>query len=504
MINSENTIATQGLIFNEPLLFEQGSEGRVGYSLPDCDVPEKAINKLIPEDAVREEISEFPSLSEVDVVRHFTRLSQWNYAVDLGFYPLGSCTMKYNPKINEDIARLSGFSNIHPYQPEDLSQGALQMMFELGEYLSEIGGMDKVSLQPAAGAHGELAGMMMIKAYHESKGEKRHKVIIPDSAHGTNPASSSLCGYKVIELKSNGRGLIDPEAVEKAMDKDVAAFMITNPNTLGLFEVNILEITEIVHRNGGLVYCDGANLNAIMGIARPGDMGVDVLHFNLHKTFSTPHGGGGPGAGPVGIKKELIPFMPVPIIESSKLKTIYRLNYNFPHSIGRVKAFYGNFGILVRAYTYIRTMGAEGLKKASEAAVLNANYIMSQLKDYYHLPYDRQCMHECVFSDKTQNKYGITTLDIAKALMDYGFHPPTIYFPLIVKGAIMIEPTETECKDTLDRFIDAMKDIAVRAEKAPDSIKKSPLKPKITRLNETKAAREPDLRWVRNPTKNKP
>jgi glycine dehydrogenase subunit 2 len=493
-----NIISTQGLIFNEPLLFEQGENGRVGYSLPDCDVPEKAINKLIPEDAVREEISGFPSLSEVDVVRHFTRLSQWNYAVDLGFYPLGSCTMKYNPKINEDIARLSGFSNIHPYQPEDLSQGALQMMFELGEYLSEIGGMDKVSLQPAAGAHGELAGMMMIKAYHESKGEKRHKVIIPDSAHGTNPASSTLCGYKVVELKSNGRGLLDPEAVEKAMDKDVAAFMITNPNTLGLFEVNILEITEIVHRNGGLVYCDGANLNAIMGIARPGDMGVDVLHFNLHKTFSTPHGGGGPGAGPVGIKKELIPFMPVPVIEKNNVGQ-YKLNYNFPYSIGRVKAFYGNFSILVRAYTYIRTMGADGLRKASETAVLNANYIMSQLKDYYHIPYDRQCMHECVFSDKTQNKYGITTLDIAKALIDYGFHPPTIYFPLIVKGAIMIEPTETESKDTMDKFIDAMKDIAVRAKKDPDSIKKSPLKPKITRLNETKAAREPDLRWVRNP-----
>ncbi len=490
-----NTVGNQGLIFNEPLLFEQGSAGREGCTLPDCDVPEKDIKSLIPEDMVREEISGFPSLSEVDVVRHFTRLSQWNYSVDLGFYPLGSCTMKYNPKINEDVARLSGFSNIHPYQPEELSQGALQMMFELGEYLSEIGGMDRVFLQPSAGAHGELAGMMIIKAYHESKGENRHKVIIPDSAHGTNPASSTLCGYKVVELKSNGRGLLDPDAVEKAMDTDVAAFMITNPNTLGLFEENILEITEIVHRKGGLVYCDGANLNAIMGIARPGDMGVDVLHFNLHKTFSTPHGGGGPGAGPVGIKRELIPFMPVPVIEKNNIGQ-YKLNYNFSHSIGRVKAFYGNFGILVRAYTYIRTMGAEGLKKASETAVLNANYIMSQLKDYYHLPYDRQCMHESVFSDKIQNKNGITTLDIAKALIDYGFHPPTIYFPLIVKGAIMIEPTETESKDTMDRFIDAMKDIADRAEKNPDSLKKSPLKPKVTRLNETKAAREPNLRWV--------
>ncbi|OGW09756.1 MAG: glycine dehydrogenase (aminomethyl-transferring) [Nitrospinae bacterium RIFCSPLOWO2_12_39_16] len=491
----ELTDGTQGLIFNEPLLFEQGSEGREGCTLPDCDVPEKGISNLIPEDMVRDEISGFPSLSEVDVVRHFTRLSQWNYSVDLGFYPLGSCTMKYNPKINEDVARLSGFSNIHPYQPEELSQGALQMMFELGEYLSEIGGMDRVFLQPSAGAHGELAGMMIIKAYHESKGENRHKVIIPDSAHGTNPASSTLCGYKVIEFKSNGRGLLDPEAVEKAMDTDVAAFMITNPNTLGLFEENILEITEIVHRKGGLIYCDGANLNAIMGIARPGDMGVDVLHFNLHKTFSTPHGGGGPGAGPVGIKRELIPFMPVPVIEKNNVGQ-YKLNYNFPHSIGRVKAFYGNFGILVRAYTYIRTMGAEGLKMASETAVLNANYIMNQLKDYYYLPYDRRCMHESVFSDKIQSKYGITTLDIAKALIDYGFHPPTIYFPLIVKGAIMIEPTETESKDTMDRFIDAMKDIAVRAEKDPDSLKKSPLKPKVTRLNETKAAREPNLRWV--------
>jgi glycine dehydrogenase subunit 2 len=493
---NNNIAGAQGLIFNEPLIFEQGGEGRIGYSLPDCDVPEKDINSILPKDMVREEISGFPSLSEVDVVRHFTRLSQWNYAADSGFYPLGSCTMKYNPKINEDMARLSGFSNIHPYQSEELSQGALQMMYELAEYLSEIGGMDMVSLQPAAGAHGELTGMMVIKAYLNSKGEKRHKALIPDSAHGTNPASSSLCGYKVAEIKSNGRGLLDPDAVDKAMDEDVAALMITNPNTLGLFEENILEITEIVHRKGGLVYCDGANLNALMGIARPGDMGVDVLHFNLHKTFSTPHGGGGPGAGPIGVKKGLAPFLPVPVIE--KGQGIYKLNYNLPHSIGRVKAFYGNFGALVRAYTYIRSMGAEGLKKASETAVLNANYIMSRLKGHYHLPYDRWCMHECVFSDKLQNKNGITTLDIAKALMDYGFHPPTIYFPLIVKGAIMIEPTETEGKDTLDGFIEAMKDIAVRAEREPDSIKKSPLKPKVGRLNETKAAREPDLRWKKN------
>lgn len=493
---NKNITGTQGLIFNEPLIFEEGGEGRIGYSIPDCDVPKKDISHILPKNMIREEISGFPSLSEVDVVRHFTRLSQWNYAVDSGFYPLGSCTMKYNPKINEDTARLSGFSNIHPYQPEELSQGALQMMYELSEYLSEIGGMDMVSLQPAAGAHGELTGMMVIKAYLESKGEKRHKVLIPDSAHGTNPASSALCGYKVVEIKSNGRGLLDPKSVEASMGEDVAAFMITNPNTLGLFEENILEITEIIHKKGGLVYCDGANLNALMGIARPGDMGVDVLHFNLHKTFSTPHGGGGPGAGPIGVKKELIPFLPVPIIE--KKEEAYRLNYSLPRSIGRVKAFYGNFGVLVKAYTYIRSMGAEGLKKASETAVLNANYIMSQLKSYYHLPYDRWCMHECVFSDKFQNKNGITTLDIAKALMDYGFHPPTIYFPLIVKGAIMIEPTETECKDTLDRFIEAMKDIAVRAEKEPDSIKKSPLKPKVGRLNETKAAREPDLRWKKS------
>ncbi|MBI3814474.1 MAG: aminomethyl-transferring glycine dehydrogenase subunit GcvPB [Nitrospinae bacterium] len=495
-MTAEQVTGTQGLIFNYLLIFEQGGEGRIGYSLPDCDVPEKNINNILPEDMVREEISGFPSLSEVDVVRHFTRLSQWNYAVDSGFYPLGSCTMKYNPKINEDVARLSGFSNIHPYQSEELSQGALQMMYELCEYLSEIGGMDRVSLQPAAGAHGELTGMMVIKAYLDSKGEKRHKVLIPDSAHGTNPASSSLCGYKVVEIKSNGRGLLDSDAVDKAMNEDVAAFMITNPNTLGLFEENILEITEIVHRKGGLVYCDGANLNALMGIARPGDMGVDVLHFNLHKTFSTPHGGGGPGAGPIGVKKGLIPFLPIPIIK--KEQEIYKLNYDLPHSIGRVKAFYGNFGVLVRAYTYIRTMGAEGLRKASETAVLNANYIMSRLKSHYHLPYDRWCMHECVFSDKIQNKNGITTLDIAKALMDYGFHPPTIYFPLIVKGAIMIEPTETEGKDTLDSFIEAMKDIAIRAERGPDSIKKSPLKPKVGRLNETKAAREPDLRWKKS------
>ncbi len=491
--NSNNIHGASGLVFNEPLIFDLGTENREAYSLPKPDVPEENIDDLIPANQTRDAIKGFPEVSEVGVIRHFTRLSQWNFSVDHGFYPLGSCTMKYNPKINEDIALISAFTNSHPLQAEQLSQGNLQLMHELAQDLAEITGMDKVSLQPAAGAQGELAGIMMVRAYHRKEGNPRKKVLLPDSAHGTNPATSALSGYEVVSLKSNDQGLLDPEVVKNAMDENVAALMLTNPNTLGLFEKDILKIAEIVHKKGGLIYCDGANLNALMGISKIGEMGVDVMHFNLHKTFSTPHGGGGPGSGPVGVKKSLIPFLPVPIID--KKDDWYFPNYNHPHSIGKLKGFYGNFSIFIRAYAYIKTLGKENIRKVSEIAVLNANYIRSQLQEDFHLPYNSPSLHECVLSDKNQLQLGVSTFDIAKSLIDYGFHPPTIYFPLIVKGALMIEPTETETKKTLDKFIVAMKDIAKRAKEDPESLHQSPLKSKVSRLNETLAARKPKLRW---------
>jgi len=494
---ADNKVGASGLVFNEPVIFDLGSKNRKAYSLPPLDVPEKDIDDLISSCHRRGEIKGFPEVSEVGIVRHFTRLSQWNFSIDHGFYPLGSCTMKYNPKVNEDIAQNPAFTSSHPYQPEGLSQGNLQLMFELAQDLEEISGMDKVSLQPAAGAHGELTGLMMIRAYHQSQGNPRKKILLPDSAHGTNPATSTLSGYEVVTLKSNDQGLLDPEAITNAMDENVAALMLTNPNTLGLFEKDILEITEIVHKKGGLVYLDGANLNAILGMCQIGSMGVDVMHFNLHKTFSTPHGGGGPGAGPVGVKKELIPFLPLPMVEkeAEKEDDRYFLNYNHPQSIGKIKGFYGNFSILVRAYSYIKTLGKENIKRVSEIAVLNANYIRSQLSKDFHQPYNGSTLHECVLSDKFQSKFGVSTLDIAKALIDYGFHPPTIYFPLIVKGALMIEPTETEALITLDKFIDAMKDISRRAEEDPGSFSHSPIKSKVSRLDETRAARKPKVRW---------
>ena len=456
-------------------------------------MPEENIDDLIPANQKRDEIKGFPEVSEIGVIRHFTRLSQWNFSVDHGFYPLGSCTMKYNPKINEDIARTPAFTNSHPLQQEHFSQGNLQLMHELAHDLAEISGMDKVSLQPAAGAQGELAGIMMVRAYHHKNGNPRKKVLLPDSAHGTNPATSTLSGYEVVSLKSNDLGLLDPQVVKNSMDENVAALMLTNPNTLGLFEKDILEITEIVHDKGGLVYCDGANLNALMGISKIGEMGVDVMHFNLHKTFSTPHGGGGPGSGPVGVKNNLIPFLPIPIIDQKDDR--YFLNYDHPQSIGKLKGFYGNFSIFLRAYAYIKTLGKENIRKVSEIAVLNANYIRSRLKEDFHLAYESPSLHECVFSDKNQLQRGVSTLDIAKALIDYGFHPPTIYFPLIVKGALMIEPTETETKKTLDNFIEAMKDIAKRIKEDPTSLHHTPLKSKVSRLDETLAARKPKLRW---------
>jgi glycine dehydrogenase subunit 2 len=404
--------------------------------------------------------------------------------------------MKYNPKINEEVARMKGFAHIHPYQPESLVQGILKLMVELGDFLSEITGMDQVTLQPAAGAHGELTGMMIIRAALQARGEKRKRVLVPDTAHGTNCSTSTIASYQVVEIKSNERGVIPPRKVEELMDEEVAGIMVTNPNTLGFFEEHLAEIAEIVHRKGGFVYCDGANLNALMGIVKLGDLGVDMVHLNLHKTFSTPHGGGGPGSGPLAVKRELAPFLPVPVIE--KEGETYRFNFNRPRSIGRIRAFYGNFGVMVKAYAYILSMGAEGLKRASEMAVLNANYLMTELKGSYHLPYERPCMHECVFTDRFQEKFHVSTLDIAKRLIDYGFHPPTIYFPLVVKGALMMEPTETESREGLDRFIETMIAIAKEAEENPELLRQAPRKVKVRRLDEVLAARKPKLRWSPN------
>ena len=480
-------VGTKGLILNEPLLWEKGVNGRSGFSMPRRDVEPADLDETL-----KGEGPAFPDLSEVDVVRHYTRLSQWNFGVDTGMYPLGSCTMKYNPKTNERQAALCGFTGAHPLLPGELSQGALTLLFELERYLAVITGLPAVSLQPAAGSHGELTGMLIFYAYHESQGKPRSKVIIPDTAHGTNPASAALCGFKAVAVKSNQNGILDPTDVARLMDEDTAGIMITNPNTLGLFEENIVEVARVVHDKGGLVYGDGANMNAIMGMVNVADTGVDVLHLNLHKTFSTPHGGGGPGAGPVCVTEALEKFLPVPRIAKDKDKVA--LSWDHPHSVGKLHAFYGNFGILVRAYSYIRTMGGGNLKKASQLAVLNANYIKEKLKGTYHLPYDRPCMHECVFTDKNQTPYKVTTLDIAKRLMELGFHPPTIYFPLVVHGAIMIEPTETECKDDIDRFIEAMKDISGEARDNPELLREAPRIPKVRRLDETRAARKPILR----------
>ncbi|WP_062355931.1 aminomethyl-transferring glycine dehydrogenase subunit GcvPB [Bacillus kwashiorkori] len=477
-----------------PLIFEISKPGRVGYSLPELDVTDVELEDLIPNDYVRTEEANFPEVSELDIMRHYTALSKRNHGVDSGFYPLGSCTMKYNPKINEDVARLPGFAHLHPLQDESTIQGALSLMYDLQQSLKEITGMDEVTLQPAAGAHGEWTGLMMIRAFHEANGDfNRTKVIVPDSAHGTNPASATVAGFETVTVKSNENGLVDIEDLRKVVGQDTAALMLTNPNTLGLFEEQILEMTEIIHGAGGKVYYDGANLNAIMAKARPGDMGFDVVHLNLHKTFTGPHGGGGPGSGPVGVKAELIPFLPKPVLVKQEDKYVF--DYNRPQSIGRVKPFYGNFGINVRAYTYIRTMGPEGLKQVTEYAVLNANYMMRKLANYYDLPYDRHCKHEFVLSGKRQKKLGVRTLDIAKRLLDFGFHPPTIYFPLNVEECMMIEPTETESKETLDSFIDAMIQIAKEAEENPEIVQEAPHSTVVKRLDETQAARKPILRY---------
>jgi glycine dehydrogenase subunit 2 len=487
-----NQPGTKGLIFNEPQLWEKSREGRCAVSLPRADVKRVDLPSRLTGKAPN-----LPQLSELDVVRHYTRLSQWNFGVDSGMYPLGSCTMKYNPKTNEVQAARQGFSAAHPLAGDEFSQGALKLMYDLEVSLAEITGFSGVTLQPAAGAQGELAGMLMIHAYHAKKGKQRSKILIPDTAHGTNPASASLCGYTSVNLKSGEKGILEPSAVAAVMDEDTAGIMITNPNTLGLFEENIKEICDIVHAKGGLVYGDGANMNAIMGILKPGDLGIDVLHLNLHKTFSTPHGGGGPGAGPVCVVKELIPFLPVPRVEKNrdgKQLDSYKFINDCPDSIGRLHTFYGHFGILVRALSYILTMGGEGLTKASKLAVLNANYIKESLRDTLNLPYDQPCMHECVFNDKFQKGNHVTTMDMAKRLLDYGFHPPTVYFPLVVDAAFMVEPTETESKEDIDQFIDAVKAIAKEAQEDPEKLRTAPLLTKVTRLDEVSAARKPCLR----------
>ncbi|MBG9791561.1 glycine dehydrogenase [Paenibacillus dendritiformis] len=479
------------------LIFELSKPGRTAYSLPECDVPQRAIEAMIPAAMLRQQPAELPEVYEVDVIRHYTELSRRNFGIDNGFYPLGSCTMKYNPKINEDVARLAGFAKIHPYQPAESIQGALEMLYTLQQDLAALTGMDEVTLQPAAGAHGEWTGLMMIRAYHESKGERRTKVIVPDSSHGTNPASATAAGLDTITIPSDERGLVDLEALRAAVGPDTAALMLTNPSTLGLFEEHILEIADIVHEAGGLLYYDGANSNAIMGITRPGDMGFDVVHLNLHKTMSTPHGGGGPGAGPVGVKSILAPYLPKPLIVK-KEDGSFGFEEERPTSIGRVKAYLGNFGILVRAYTYMRTYGPDGLRRVSECAVLNANYMMHRLAPYFEVPYPGVCKHEFVISGSGLKQYGVRTLDVAKRLLDFGFHPPTIYFPLNVEECMMIEPTETESKETLDAFIDTMIQIAKEAEEQPDLLLNAPHHTDVRRLDETLAARKPVLNCACN------
>jgi glycine dehydrogenase subunit 2 len=493
----ETRNASGGLAYEEPLLFELSRPGRSGAALPAPDVPGVDPAEVWGAELLRDDTLLLPELSEVEVVRHFTRLSTWNAAVDIGLYPLGSCTMKYNPRINEAMARLPGFAGAHPLQPAALCQGFLQLVHELERHLAEISGMDRISLQPAAGAQGELAGIMMIRAYHEQRGERRDKVLVPDSAHGTNPASAALNRYQVVTIESGEDGILHPEDVERAMGPDVAGLMLTNPNTLGLFEEHVARICEIVHAQGGLVYGDGANLNALLGIARPGDLGIDVMHFNLHKTFSTPHGGGGPGSGPVGVKNVLAPYLPVPVVRRLEQSEGggYGLDYEFPHSIGRLHGNFGNVGMFVRAYAYLRSLGPEGLRRCAEMAVLNANYLLARLREVYHVPYDRPAMHECVLSDRRLEGTGISTMDVAKRLIDYGYHPPTIYFPLIVHGAIMIEPTESESQEGLDRFVEALLSIEREAREDPQVVKSAPHRTRHSRLDETRAARRPVLRW---------
>ncbi|HEY6448034.1 MAG TPA: aminomethyl-transferring glycine dehydrogenase subunit GcvPB [Acidobacteriaceae bacterium] len=478
---------------NEALVFEKSSPGKRAYRLAQLDVPAVDPAALLG-DAVRSQSGELPELSEIEIIRHFTRLSTWNYAIDLGMYPLGSCTMKYNPRVNELVARIEGLAEAHPYRPDFLAQGQLDVIDLLQECLLEITGMDAITLQPAAGAHGEFTGILLTRAWHESQGNPRRAVLIPDSAHGTNPATAAICGYAVENLKSNSNGGIDLEALTRQVDEQTAALMLTNPSTIGVFENQIHKIADILHAKGALLYMDGANMNALCGKTRPGDFGVDVMHLNLHKTFSTPHGGGGPGCGPVACKAFLEPFLPIPVLvkDANGEKS---WNYDRPHSVGRVRAFFGNFGMFVRALAYILANGPDGLRQTTEDAVLNANYIRAKLQDLYDLPYNTPSMHEVVFSDRRQMKNGVRTGDIAKRLIDYGFHPYTVSFPLIVPGALMIEPTESESREELDLFVDAMRQIAREVEENPQVVLDAPHSTRVSRLDETTAARKPILRW---------
>jgi glycine dehydrogenase subunit 2 len=491
--------ARRHLTQNEGLIFERSSPGKRGAELPPLDVPPCNPAEVFGPANVRDHIGGFPEVSEVEVVRHFTRLSTWNYGVDTGAYLLGSCTMKYNPKINEVVARLDGIANVHPYQPAHLSQGCLRILKLLAESLLEIVGMDAITLQPAAGAHGELTGLLLVRAYLESRGNPRRRVLIPDSAHGTNPASAYQVGYQTQNLPSNDRGTVDLALLDRLMNEEVAALMLTNPNTLGIFEDHITQIADIVHSRGGLIYMDGANLNALLGVSRPGDFGVDVLHMNLHKTFSTPHGGGGPGAGPVAVKKILEPFLPVPLVVERPDGSLAFEHDGRPQSIGRVRAFSGNFGVLVRALAYILANGSDGLRQLTEDAVLNSRYLRKRLEGAYELPYSAPTLHECVFSDKRQARRGVRTGDIAKRLIDYGFHPYTVSFPLIVPGALMIEPTESESKAELDLLVDALLSIAREAEEYPDFVLHAPHWTRVGRMDEVQAARKPVLRWKPEP-----
>ena len=485
----------------ETLIFEKGAPGRRAATMPSMDVPTESLESMIPSHLLRIEPAPLPEVSEIEVVRHYTHLSQRNFGVDTGFYPLGSCTMKYNPKLNEDMAMLSGFARIHPLQPEETVQGAIELMYELEQYLAEISGMARVTLQPSAGAHGELTGLMLIKAYHRSRGEgQRHLVLIPDNAHGTNPASATLANYKAVEIKSDLRtGGVDMDYLRAILDKhgsDVAAIMLTNPNTLGLFDANIAEIGRLIHAVGAQLYYDGANANAVLGITRPGDMGFDVVHFNLHKTCSTPHGGGGPGAGPIGVKAHLVPFLPSPL--PTKNGQSYSWEDPGPQSIGKVRANVGNFGVLVRAYTYIRSNGPDGLRHVSESAILNANYLKRELSFDYEIAYPHICQHEFVATARHQKEEsGVTATDIAKRLLDFGMYAPTIYFPLIVPEAMMIEPTETETREMLDYFVQVMRQIAEEALTQPEVVKTAPHTTVVSRLDQVLAARKPNLRWTK-------
>ncbi|MBN8553873.1 MAG: aminomethyl-transferring glycine dehydrogenase subunit GcvPB [Deltaproteobacteria bacterium] len=483
----------------EATLFERSHPGRIGYSLPTLTVPRVEASKVLPKDQIRDAVLDFPEISENEVVRHFVRLSQKNYSIDTGFYPLGSCTMKYNPKINEEVAKIPGISNLHPLWPEKFLQPALSIQFQLGQLLSSVTGLAAFTFQPNAGAHGEYAGMKIMRAYHEAKKSKKTKVLIPDSAHGTNPATCAMVGYEIVPIPTGPSGVVEIEDIEKLIDQDVAGIMMTNPNTLGLYEKNIHKIAELIHKVDGIFYMDGANFNAIMGIVRPADLGVDIMHINVHKTFSTPHGGGGPGAGPVGVREDLKKFLPLPVVEKKGDGFIF--NYDLPHTMGRMSGYFGNFSIHVRALAYMLSIGATEdstyIQQMATAAVLNANYIRHRLRGHYDIPFDTTCMHEVVLSDKIQEDFGIKTLDIAKRLMDYGYHPMTVYFPLVVHGAMMIEPTESETKETLDQFCDVMIQIAKEAKSTPEILKTAPTRVFRERLDELRAQKQPRLRWSR-------